>query len=348
MSSGTVLNLPAVSISSASSLSSLSASTTQALANLNVQFQQISSAFTLIKPKTTADGTVGGIRVGNIDMGSTNYIKGGATGYNAGTGFFLGYDFTGTPGYKFFVGKSTGNKITWDGSGLYMLGGSAPNNVIIDSTGFTVGAAGAKRVAVGTYAGNPASLNFYNAANVSLMGLYLAGGNYPSLDMTNNIGGSVSMYVDTAGTNGHFYHGMVGNAGVGANQYYTTNAFGVTALLVYGPDFGGFYTNITVQSLTSATATSILGDTIQASNGSLARPAYSFSSDTDTGWRWNSSGDMRGVCNGADVFVVRSAAIVCIQPLKLANAFVGGAPAATGYVTVQDSSGTTYKLLCAP
>jgi hypothetical protein len=32
-------------------------------------------------------------------------------------------------------------------------------------------------------------------------------------------------------------------------------------------------------------------------------------------------------------------------PLKLANAYVAGAPAATGYVTIQDSSGTTYKVL---
>lgn len=34
--------------------------------------------------------------------------------------------------------------------------------------------------------------------------------------------------------------------------------------------------------------------------------------------------------------------------IKLANAFVGGAPAATGYVRIKDSTGTIYKLLCAP
>ena len=32
-------------------------------------------------------------------------------------------------------------------------------------------------------------------------------------------------------------------------------------------------------------------------------------------------------------------------PLRLANAYAAGAPAATGYVTIQDSSGTTYKVL---
>ena len=32
-------------------------------------------------------------------------------------------------------------------------------------------------------------------------------------------------------------------------------------------------------------------------------------------------------------------------PIKLANAYVAGAPAATGYVTIQDSNGTTYKVL---
>ena len=32
-------------------------------------------------------------------------------------------------------------------------------------------------------------------------------------------------------------------------------------------------------------------------------------------------------------------------PLRLANAYVAGAPTATGYVTIQDSAGTTYKVL---
>ncbi len=86
-------------------------------------------------------------------------------------------------------------------------------------------------------------------------------------------------------------------------------------------------------------------DGVVLADGSTGTPAMRFSSDTDTGWRWNSSGDMRGVTNGADRFVIRDGAIVCLAPLKLDNNYVGGAPAATGYVTIQDLGGTTYKVL---
>jgi hypothetical protein len=112
--------------------------------------------------------------------------------------------------------------------------------------------------------------------------------------------------------------------------------------------FSGVGPYLYVFNTTTSKICYMYGDAFRATDGTSAVPAYSFTSDPDTGWRWNSSGDMRATCNGSDVFVVRSAAIVCLQPLKLANAFVAGAPAATGYVTVQDSNGTTYKLLAAP
>lgn len=80
-------------------------------------------------------------------------------------------------------------------------------------------------------------------------------------------------------------------------------------------------------------------------DGSTSVPSISFTSDGDTGWRWNSSGDMRAVTNGSDRLVVRDAAIVCLVDLKLSNAYVAGAPTATGYVTVLDSAGATYKVL---
>lgn len=76
---------------------------------------------------------------------STGLISGGATGYNSGTGFWLGND-GGT--YKFYIGSSTQN-MRWDGSALTVTGTinatsgvfrnitvyDNSNNVILSSSG---------------------------------------------------------------------------------------------------------------------------------------------------------------------------------------------------------------------
>jgi hypothetical protein len=83
-----------------------------------------------------------------IDVGGSGHIRGGATGFNAGSGFWLGYDAT---AYKFFVGSSTADKITWDGASLTVYGTiqaksggwiGASNAVQISSQGLDVGSAG--------------------------------------------------------------------------------------------------------------------------------------------------------------------------------------------------------------
>uniref|UniRef100_A0A6M3J0A5 Uncharacterized protein n=1 Tax=viral metagenome TaxID=1070528 RepID=A0A6M3J0A5_9ZZZZ len=48
------------------------------------------------------------------------YIKGGATGYDSGTGWWIGRDSDGTA--KMFFGNSSGNKVTWDGTTLSVSG----------------------------------------------------------------------------------------------------------------------------------------------------------------------------------------------------------------------------------
>ena len=49
----------------------------------------------------------------------TGHIKAGQIGYNSGTGFYLGYSAS-TP--KFSIGNSAGNRLTWDGSTLGIIG----------------------------------------------------------------------------------------------------------------------------------------------------------------------------------------------------------------------------------
>ena len=56
---------------------------------------------------------------GSIDTATTGDIHGGQTGYDSGTGYFLGYD---TNAYKFSIGNSSGDKLTFDGSNLAVTG----------------------------------------------------------------------------------------------------------------------------------------------------------------------------------------------------------------------------------
>ena len=49
------------------------------------------------------------------------HIRGGATDYEEGTGFWLGYHNS-TDTYRFFIGTAAGNRLTWDGTTLTVVG----------------------------------------------------------------------------------------------------------------------------------------------------------------------------------------------------------------------------------
>jgi len=55
----------------------------------------------------------------SITVSSAGYIRGGQTGYNTGTGFFLGYSGS---AYKFSIGNPSTSALTWDGSVLNVQG----------------------------------------------------------------------------------------------------------------------------------------------------------------------------------------------------------------------------------
>jgi hypothetical protein len=60
----------------------------------------------------------GGITFASTPSGQPS-LKGGQTGFDSGTGFFLGYD---TNAYKLSVGNSSGNKLTFNGTNLSVTG----------------------------------------------------------------------------------------------------------------------------------------------------------------------------------------------------------------------------------
>lgn len=108
---------------------------------------------------------------GNIGQGALNFanlnisefnvnqaIMGGATGYNQGSGWWFGND---GQNYKFFIGNSAGNKVTWDGTTLSVtgivtigtggsVGGWTITATTIQSTGVTLSSSGNASIAFGT------------------------------------------------------------------------------------------------------------------------------------------------------------------------------------------------------
>jgi len=106
-----------------------------------------------LKDKLSFDGTTltvsgvvnatSGNLTGGLTVGTNGLIKGGQTAFNNGTGFFLGYE---SSLYKFSVGNSSGQSLTWDGTNLNIVGNltltSASNIrgqslIPIDFTGFS-------------------------------------------------------------------------------------------------------------------------------------------------------------------------------------------------------------------
>lgn len=68
---------------------------------------------------SSLSANLGTITAGNLTLNSAGFIRGGATGYMSGTGFWMGY----SSGYKFHIGNpSTGNYMAWDGTNLTVKG----------------------------------------------------------------------------------------------------------------------------------------------------------------------------------------------------------------------------------
>ena len=90
---------------------------------------------------------------GGITMNQGGSIKGGQGAYNSGTGFFLGYD---TNAYKFSIGNSSTEALTFDGTNLAVTGAiTATSGSIANSV--TVGGTAASTVSSGAAAGATAS-----------------------------------------------------------------------------------------------------------------------------------------------------------------------------------------------
>lgn len=102
--------------------------------NVTTDFANVTGS---TRPSNNADVTQTAVNSGvtatsgGITLSSGGAIKGGQTAYDTGNGFFLGY--TGGA-YKFSVGNSSGNKFTWDGSTLAVVGDISGSNGAFSGT----------------------------------------------------------------------------------------------------------------------------------------------------------------------------------------------------------------------
>lgn len=110
----------------------------------NIAASTITAAKMSVSSLSAIAADLGTITAGNITLNSSGFIRGGATDYLTGTGFFLG--FSGSA-YKFSVGNPSGRYIGWDGttltingyvqSGIGAFGGDGSDGALTISSGTT-------------------------------------------------------------------------------------------------------------------------------------------------------------------------------------------------------------------
>lgn len=105
-------------------------------------------------------GTIGGITI------ASSYMRAGQLGFDNGTGFYLGSDGT------FSIGNSSGNKLTWNGSVLNIVGGGTFSGSLSGATGTFAGSLSA---ATGTFSGSLSAAGGTFAGNLSAAGGTFAG-----------------------------------------------------------------------------------------------------------------------------------------------------------------------------
>jgi hypothetical protein len=91
---------------------------------------------------------MGTLTAGNITLDTSGFIRGGSTAYDTDTGFWLGYS---SAAYKFSLGDPAGNKLTWDGTNLNIVGGGTFSGALSAATGTFAGSLSA---ATGTFGGS--------------------------------------------------------------------------------------------------------------------------------------------------------------------------------------------------
>ena len=103
-----------------------------------------------------------------------------------------------------------------------------------------------------------------------------------------------------------------------------------------------YTTALTLDSSQNAT---FAGKVLTAS-GTAAAPTLTFSGDSDTGFYTPGGNQVAATANGTQIWNTTSngLAMASGKDIYVGNAYVAGAPTATGYIVIKDSTGTSYKI----
>ena len=303
---------------------------------------------------------LGAITAGNITLDSSGFIRGGQTAYNTGSGFWMGYN---SAAYKFSIGSST-NYMTWDGTNLTVNGGSAPNQFFLNTNGITVGINGGLSVVLGTYSGNPASLNFYNSGGTDLMGIYLNSGTTPTIQQL--VGVSYQSLMSTSSSNASSTYSGPSSTSVevgvvaGFPVVTVTNASTNTQISPAGIQLGGVATLTYPSSNLVACSTGFTvgnGATTNISNTTYGMSvvdasnnvafAVGASTANSVGLLWLNTGSAILYTFGSAFPISYQATNHAFQGGMQFGTYTAGAVATGGTIAIKDAGGTVRQLLCA-
>jgi len=131
-------------------------------------------------------------------------------------------------------------------------------------------------------------------------------------------------------------------------RFAVYNSAGTLTGLMQGNDgLGGNAGYINLYNNASSLTMTLLGSSgaIYVNDGTVALPTYSFLSDTDTGM-CNYLPNMIGFStDGVLRLLITNNVVACARRLQLNDPYVSTPPAATGYIMINDSAGTGYKVL---
>lgn len=202
------------------------------------------------------------VNTGTLTVDASGYVRGGQTGYNTGTGFWLGYD---GGAYKFSIGNAT-QSLTWNGSALTLKGNLQVNDAALSGT--TMTGSGAQFNASGTFALGTAANNItYNGTDLTVNGTikltntltirrtatnYLSIGEVGTglLATSDDAGGQAVVGFASAGANAKGVYGMANNAGgygvygqstAGTGVYAETSTGKALFAQAFGVGYAGYF-----------------------------------------------------------------------------------------------------------
>lgn len=176
----------------------------------------------------TAD--LGAITAGSITMDTLGFIRGGQTGYNTGTGFFIGYS---SSAYKLSMGNGSTKLFTYDGTDLTLLGGTITGGIIrtaATGTRVEMNNSGVWANSLAFFYGADANPNGQIYASSGTFNLFnpVSGGAITAATADGVLWSGVGAYFSTK----NHYPWSAGNYDLGSNSYYwrDLHAYGVAYL----------------------------------------------------------------------------------------------------------------------